>query len=365
MYIKLPGKDDDYLAKLIDLFGNICSYAQQNKKALAKYITWSALSAYSIHSIYNSGATFKKEPHYSLFLPTNKYIYKVCKEIQRTYDDRKEVETNQAKQFSKREKRQDEKEEKEKTEETDKRQLEEEHIIFQKACFENESATLGPGPVTKINTGTDTMRINNDNNIELYNIEYLIDFLSYLPEKVKREEQYQFSEAFINFKNIFKKVKITQNGNVLVFLGKLKMHIWILLPLKWRMVKVDNDTYKLLFIPLNKKYSRYIIDVEVKRDASTIMLTSKLRIGKLNDSVNNSFYVEVMKNVAAYLTYDIFQGINNNINILYKRKRHFNKLNFIRTKTGAKTKRAVTTKWSKGKTLFPNLQFINFKRKCT
>ncbi|SBS90488.1 selenoprotein, putative (Sel3), partial [Plasmodium malariae] len=305
----LPNEDDDYLGKLINVFNNICNYSVNNKAKITKILTTSLLSAYSINSLYNSGVTFKKSPHYSLYVPSNIYIKNLIKKLKKNY----ELKTNG---FT-------------------------EHKIFEKT-FTYDNINL------KV--------------VEMYVVNNIINFSNFLPDKFRKESSYKFLKykEFENVENLFNCVKVLMYGNeILIFQGKLKKHFWIHLPLKYQIVKTEEDTnnYTLTFIPLQKYYSNYIIEIKIKKEKSSIKYVTYIKSReKKNDT--NMFHMNIVKSIATYLTYDIFEGINNNIHIFYKRNLKYNKMNFIRSKNLLRKKTN-----SNMKLVFPIMQTHNFKIK--
>ncbi|WBY60823.1 selenoprotein [Plasmodium yoelii yoelii] len=272
---------DDYLGKLINIFNNICTYSLNNKKKIAKIITTSLLSGYTLNSLYNSGITFKKNPHYSLFFPSNEYIKNVFKKLKKNYEIKTKLKKDQ---------------------------------IFERdiTWYDNQSI----------------------NNVEIYVSNNLKNFLSFFPNKLKLTSLYNFSkyEEFKDLKNLFNYVKVMKHQNdIFIFHGKLKKHFWIHIPMKYNITKSETgDTTTLTIIPLYKYYSDYVIEIQFVKQNNNMKFITSIKSKENNKKNTNLYYKNIIKNIAMYFTYDLFNGIHNNLDIFYKRGVKLRKISFIR-----------------------------------
>ncbi|SBS88245.1 selenoprotein, putative (Sel3), partial [Plasmodium ovale curtisi] len=285
----LPNEDEDYLGKLIKAINNICAYSVKNKVKIAKVITTSLLSVYSINSLYNSGITFKKNPHYSFFLPSESYIKNVLKKVKKNY----KVKTS---------------------------------ILAEDKIFERN-----------ITSGNN----NNPNVLEMYVVNNFINFENFLSNKINKESLYKFSKykEFEKVENIFNYVQVLKHEKeIIMFQGKLKKHFWIHLPLKWNFTKTENGTtYTLTFTPLYKYYSNHTIEIKIQKENNNIKFVTCVKSREKNTKTN-TYFKDVLKSIAIYLTYNIFEGINNNIDILHKRNFSIRPIHFIRSRNFLKKK---------------------------
>ncbi|ANQ09771.1 Uncharacterized protein PCOAH_00039710 [Plasmodium coatneyi] len=269
----LPNEDDDYLGKLINISKKITKYAQNNKAKIAKVLATSALSAYSLNWVYQTGVTLQSEPHYSLFVPSNSYLNNAIKKIKKNYQIKKCI-------FK-------------------------EDKIFERN-FHHEYANSEMG--------------------QIYLVNNLVNFLNFLPYKWKKKCTYNFGKykEFENAENLFDYIRIGKHeGPILLFQGKLKKQYWIHLPLKYEIVKEgeEGSLCTLTFTPLHKYYSDYTVQIKLFKEKETnkVTLITSVKCAKKNDEKGNSFYINVVKNIAMFLTHDIFEGINNNIHVVLRR----------------------------------------------
>ncbi|KJP85592.1 hypothetical protein AK88_04759 [Plasmodium fragile] len=264
--------DDDYLGKLINISKKITQYAQHNKVKIAKALATSVLSAYSLNWVYQSGVTLQRDPHYSLFVPANSYINNAIRKIKKNYQVKKYT-------FN-------------------------ENKIFERNFHNNyDQSEIG----------------------QIYVVNNIVNFLNFLPYKWKKTCSYNFCKykEFENVENLFDYIRIGMHeGPILLFQGKLKKQYWIHLPLKYEIVKDGDDTLcTLIFTPLHKYYSDYNIEIKLVKEKETDNVTfiTSVKHANKNDEKGNSFYISVVKNIAMYLTYDIFEGINNSIHLVHRR----------------------------------------------
>ncbi|GAB68905.1 hypothetical protein PCYB_143330 [Plasmodium cynomolgi strain B] len=292
LHIKLPNEDEDYLGKLINISKKITQYARNNKVKIAKVLATSALSAYSLSWVYQSGVTLQSDPHYSLFVPSNSYINSAIKRIKKNY---------QVKKYTFKENK-----------------------IFER----NFHHGYGNSEMGRI-----------------YAVNNLVNFLNFLPYKWRKKCTYNFCKykEFENVENLFDYIKIGKHeGPILLFQGKLKKKFWIHLPLKYEIVKGgEGSLCTLTFTPLHKYYSDYIVEIKLVKEKETNNVTfiTSVKSANKNDEKGNSFYISVVKNIAMFLTYDIFEGINNNIHVVHRRNANCGKTMFTRSNVTLKRKK--------------------------
>ncbi|EUD68931.1 hypothetical protein C922_00622 [Plasmodium inui San Antonio 1] len=314
LHIKLPNEDDDYLGKLINISKKITQYARKNKVKIAKVLATSALSAYSLSWVYQSGVTLQSEPHYSLFLPSTSYINSAIRRIKKN---------NEVKKYTFKENK-----------------------IFERN-FHHDYANSEMGRIYVVNN--------------------LVNFLNFLPYKWRNTHTYSFCK-YKEFQNV-EKVKNVQNvehgqnvfdifdymkigkheGPILLFQGKLKKQYWIHLPLKYEIVKSgEGSLCTLTFTPLHKYYSDYTIEIKLvkKNETNNVTFITSVKYANGNDEKGKSFYISVVKNIAMFLTYDIFEGINNNIHVVYRRNANCGKIMSTRSNVTLRRKKKT------------NLQFV-------
>ncbi|EUD74300.1 hypothetical protein YYG_00250 [Plasmodium vinckei petteri] len=301
-------KHDDYLGKLINIFNNICAYSLNNKKKIAKIVTTSLISGYALNSLYNSGVTFKKDPHYSLFFPSNEYIKNVFKKSKKNYEIKTKLK---------------------------KDQIFERDII----CYDNQSIS----------------------SVEMYVSNNFKNFLNFFPDKLKMTSLYNFSkyEEFKDFQNLFNYVKVMKYQNdIFIFHGKLKKHFWIHIPMKYNITKSETgDITTLTIIPLYKYYSDYIIEIQFVKQNNNMKFITSIKSNENNQKNTNLYYKNIIKNIAMYFTYDLYNGMHNNLEIFYKRGVKLHKINFIRPNN------LLTKKCSKGTHRVPLFKHCKLKTK--
>ncbi|EDL47441.1 hypothetical protein PVIIG_00677 [Plasmodium vivax India VII] len=293
--ILLPNEDDDYLGKLINISKKITQYARNNKGKIAKVLATSALSAYSLNWVYQSGVTLQRDPHYSLFVPSNSYINSAIKRVKKNY---------QVKKYTFKEKK----------------------IFERNFHLNNAISQMG----------------------QMYVVNNLVNFLNFLPYKWRTKCTYNFCKykEFENVENFFDYIKMVKHeGPILLFQGKLKKQYWIHLPLKYEILKPgDGSLCTLTFTPLHKYYSDYTVEIKLvkEKENNNVKLITSVKCNSKNGEEGNSFYINVVKNIAMLLTYDIFEGINNNIHVVYRRNASCGKSMFTRSNAILKRKKKTT-----------------------
>lgn len=277
---------------------------------------------YTITSLYNSGITFKKNPHYSFFLPSQKYILKII-------NNNVNIQNNDIKKID----------------------------------------NLKGIPIFE-------RTFTNKHNIQMsktYILNNFINFINFLPYKLKKESLYNFSKykEFDGLKyveNPFTQVQVLNHeDNIIVYQAKTKKHYWIHLPFKYNIIKISDDnttSYILMFIPLYKYYSNYIIQMKItsNNNNQNVTFSSCIKQEKTEHIQNNSFHYDIIKNISKHITYDIINAIDNNINILYMRNVKPGKYNFINTTNALQKK---TKNYKKKKFTLPSFKSLPFKFKRT
>ncbi|OTN63988.1 putative Selenoprotein [Plasmodium knowlesi] len=249
--------------------------------------------SYSLNWVYQTGVTLLKDPHYSLFVPSNNYMNNAIRRIRTNYP---------VKSYT----------------------FKVNKILERNFHHEYANTEMG----------------------QIYVVNNFVNFLNFLPYKWRKKCTYNFCKykEFENIGNLFNCIRISKHeGPILLFQGKLKKQYWIHLPLKYEIVKngEEDSLCTLTFTPLHKYYSDYTIEIKLvkEKENNNVTFITSVKCANKNNGNGNSFYINVIQNIAMFLAYDIFEGINNNIHVVHRRNANYRKTTFNTSNVTLKRKK--------------------------